>query len=91
MTGEKLEAMKKELERWQTRLGEFRVKAHLTRMEAHDKLDEFERAYLSAKDGLAEVRRKGKVEWKAVTSAIESGWEELRGTYQEIKKKQRGP
>ncbi|MFG0320233.1 MAG: hypothetical protein ACF8XB_23370 [Planctomycetota bacterium JB042] len=82
--------MNDELSKWRTRLDELRVKANLGKLEAREKLEEFEEAYERAANRLREWKEKGEVEWDATTSALEAGWEKLRQTYHEVKRTGKG-
>lgn len=84
-----MDAMKEEMAEWRTLLGELRVKTSLGKMELRDKLDAFEKAYENARNRLGEWKHKGGIEWDASKAALETGWESLRDTYQEVKKQRR--
>ncbi len=86
MSDDLKQTMKDEMKRWRTRLDEFRVKANLGKLEAKEKLDEFEDAYERAVNRLREWKDRGGIEWDATTSALEAGWEKLRSTYHEVKR-----
>ena len=87
MSQELIESMRRELEQWRSRLEGLRVRADLAEMELRERVDEFDRARLSAMDKLSAILSKGKDEWKSATQALEAGWSEMRRKYEEIKPK----
>jgi hypothetical protein len=89
---ELLERMQAELARWRGRIDALRVKGSLGRMEARDKAEglrqEFERAYRGARESLGEAARTGGERARALRAGLEAGWDELRRTYDEVRRSQ---
>lgn len=76
-----------ELARWRTKFDELELRGHLGKREAADKVDalrkDFDEAYADARSKLADLKRDATHEWSAVVLSLESGWNELRKTYEE--------
>lgn len=86
---EVLEFLKGELEQWQTRLDELRLKAGLGKLELRDRRDEalrnFERSYREARERLEGIREGAEGEVGMLRASVEAGWQELRRTYERLR------
>lgn len=90
-----LARLRSELSHWETRIGELRVQADLAgkELEARRKevLDSFEREYRDARRKLEELSEGGREdlssELSAVRESVRAGWDELRRTYEDLRKR----
>jgi hypothetical protein len=84
-----VEALRKELDGWRTRLEELRVKASLGKLELRDKereaFERFEGAYETAMRKLGEARDEADDRATALRAGVEAGWKELRATYKSVR------
>ena len=85
---DELDGLRRELERWRTRLGELRVQAHLGGMELKDKLreagDALEPACRDAQERLSDLARGGKDEVDALVRSLQAGWDALLKTHRDL-------
>ena len=83
-----LARLRADLDEWRTRLDEARVQAKLGRMEARDKLQEFEKRLTptleKARKSLDEVVTSGTSEAKVIGKSLLAGWDELRHTHEDL-------
>ncbi len=86
-TNKAFDRLHDELASWRTKIDELRLRGHLAKREVVEKVDEletdFERAFVSSREKMRELKTSAGDEWTAVLLSIESGWAELKKTYDE--------